>query len=368
MLMRKVGLTPAARKHFSLFRDPFGEVDDTSGVFTTPDIKYVREAMFSPPATAASSRWSASPAAANPRCAGDLVDRIARERPADPGHRAVCAGHGGERQERLDAEGGGHRRRHHRAAGPAGQPEADDGGEKPPSPHPAARVAQGRLRALPGDRGGALPAGADIEAFETVFFELEEGFKKLLSIHPDRPAGTAPASDERNPEVREVTQRCEVLGLPPLDAHLEEYLAFRFAQTGKKAEEAFAPDAYAAIRARLSYTAPRRGARRRPPALLYPLRSTTSAPPRSTSPPACRWRRSMPTWCGRCEMAKILSFSFAAHFPFGWCLNSPACLSWGWSAWSCPKPSTAPSREGLQPLVEPLPHRGPDTHGLRHHF
>ena len=47
MLLRRQGLFPAAKKHFSLFRDPFADdVQSHEDVFVSPDIRYVREAMF----------------------------------------------------------------------------------------------------------------------------------------------------------------------------------------------------------------------------------------------------------------------------------------------------------------------------------
>ena len=48
MLLRRQGLFPAAKKHFGLFRDPFADdVQSHEDVFVSPDIRYVREAMFS---------------------------------------------------------------------------------------------------------------------------------------------------------------------------------------------------------------------------------------------------------------------------------------------------------------------------------
>jgi len=48
MLLRKQTLSPQARKHFGLFRDPFdNDVTEASDVFVTPDSRYVREAMWS---------------------------------------------------------------------------------------------------------------------------------------------------------------------------------------------------------------------------------------------------------------------------------------------------------------------------------
>ena len=47
MLLRKATLTQAAKQHFGLFKDPFNdEIREAADVFLTPDVRYVREAMF----------------------------------------------------------------------------------------------------------------------------------------------------------------------------------------------------------------------------------------------------------------------------------------------------------------------------------
>jgi type II secretory pathway predicted ATPase ExeA len=47
MLLRKQSLSPQARKHFSLLRDPFSnDVQEADDVFMTPDIRHVREYLW----------------------------------------------------------------------------------------------------------------------------------------------------------------------------------------------------------------------------------------------------------------------------------------------------------------------------------
>lgn len=48
MLLKKQVLFPATKKAFGLFRDPFADeaMQGADDVFTTPDIRYVREALF----------------------------------------------------------------------------------------------------------------------------------------------------------------------------------------------------------------------------------------------------------------------------------------------------------------------------------
>ena len=82
------------------------------------------------------------------------------------------------------------------------------------------------------------------------FFELEDGFKKLISIVLIGQPELKLKLSERNTEVREVVQRCEVVELAPLDAELENYVAFRLAKVGKKLSDIFDEDAFLAVRQR----------------------------------------------------------------------------------------------------------------------
>ncbi|MGN6229153.1 MAG: ExeA family protein [Dyella sp.] len=101
------------------------------------------------------------------------------------------------------------------------------------------------------------------------FWELEDGFKKLLGIILIGQPELGDRLDERrNYDAREVIRRCEIARLSPLNGNLEEYLTLKFNRVQVKLESIFEPDAYDAIRARLT--------RRRPgtneaESQLYPL-------------------------------------------------------------------------------------------------
>ncbi|EMC0203091.1 AAA family ATPase, partial [Salmonella enterica subsp. enterica serovar Montevideo] len=100
------------------------------------------------------------------------------------------------------------------------------------------------------------------------FFELESGFKKLLSIVLIGQPELATKLSERNMEVREVVQRCEVVELLPLDNNLEEFLTFKLQRAGKQLTDIMDAGAVDAIRARLSNPGSHRKNR---VSLLYPL-------------------------------------------------------------------------------------------------
>ena len=90
------------------------------------------------------------------------------------------------------------------------------------------------------------------------FWELEDGFKKLLAIILIGQPELKDKLDLRvNWEAREVINRCEIAELLPLNGDMEKYLELKFKRVGKKLTEVFNKEAFDAIRDRL--TLKRRG-------------------------------------------------------------------------------------------------------------
>lgn len=81
------------------------------------------------------------------------------------------------------------------------------------------------------------------------FYELEDGFKKLLSIVLIGQNELADKLSEKDAEVREVVQRCELITLPPLDNNLGAYLQHKFKRVDHDMASVLEPDAIDAIRA-----------------------------------------------------------------------------------------------------------------------
>ncbi len=100
------------------------------------------------------------------------------------------------------------------------------------------------------------------------FFELEDGFKKLLSIILIGQPELELKLSERNQEVREVVQRCEVVNLFPLNDYLETFLDFKFGRVGMKTNKILDNSAIGAIRDRLCLS---RHSSKETVSLLYPL-------------------------------------------------------------------------------------------------
>ena len=272
MLLRKQTLYPAARKHFSLFRDPFADdaIQSHEDMYVSPDIRYVREAMFQTSKHGGLLAVVAESGAGKTTLMRDLEDRIVRENQPILLIKPYVLG-----MEDNDQKGKTLKATHIAEALMAAVAPL----EKPKS-SPEARFAQlhkalreshtaGYRHCLVIDEAHSLPIPT-IKHLKR-FFELELGFKKLLSIiligQPELKAKLS----ERNQDVREVVQRCEMVELAPLDGgRLDEYLKFKFDRLGKPIGEVIDASGIDALRAKLTLTSARRD-RPETVSLLYPL-------------------------------------------------------------------------------------------------
>jgi type II secretory pathway predicted ATPase ExeA len=270
MLLRKQGLTQATRKHFSLFRDPFGEdIQSHEDVFASPDIRYVREAMFQTAKHGGFMAIVGESGAGKSTLRRDLIDRIQRESQSilviEPYVLAL---------EDNDIKGKTLKASHIAEAIIATLSPLEN-----PKRSPEARFRQlhralrdsrraGNAHVLVIEEAHALPIPT-IKHLKR-FFELEDGFKKLLSIVLIGQPELAMKLSEQNQEVREVVQRCEVVTLAPLiDGQLEAYLKFKLERIGKVIPELIDASGIAAIRERLTIAGQRKGQSEM--SLLYPL-------------------------------------------------------------------------------------------------
>ncbi len=85
------------------------------------------------------------------------------------------------------------------------------------------------------------------------FWELEDGFKRLLGIVlVGQPELKAKLDERQNFEAREVIRRIEVAELMPLDANLEAYLTHKLKRVGADPAAVLAANACDAMRQRLT--------------------------------------------------------------------------------------------------------------------
>lgn len=272
MLLRKQTLYPATRKHFNLFRDPFSDdaIQSHEDMYVSPDIRYVREAMLQTARHGGLLAVVAESGAGKTTLVRDLEDRIVREsQPILLIKPYVLA------MEDSDQKGKTLKATHIAEAIMAAVAPL----EKPKS-SPEARFAQlhkalkeshaaGYRHCLVIEEAHALP----IPTLKHLkrFFELELGFKKLLSIILIGQPELKVKLSERDAAVREVVQRCEVVELVPLDGpRLDEYLTFKFDRMGRPVGEVLDASGIEALRAKLTVATSRRD-RPETVSLLYPL-------------------------------------------------------------------------------------------------
>lgn len=254
-------LSANAKKHFSIFRDPF--TDDVQGpddIYLSPDIRYIREAMLSAVKHGGFLAVVGESGAGKTVARKDLIDRIQRDgmpitiiQPRAIEKSTLTAG--GIFEAIID--------------------DMRPGEKLKRSLEGKARQAERLLRES--SRAGNTHALVIEEAHDLAiptlkslkrFWELEDGFKRLLGIVLiGQPELKSKLDERQNFEAREVIRRCEVAELVPLDRHLEDYLAIKLKRVGKTLEDVFEPSAFDAVRVRLT----RQANSRVTASQLYPL-------------------------------------------------------------------------------------------------
>ena len=254
-------LSPVARDHFRLARHPF--VDDVQGpqdVYLSKDQRYVRESMYYAAKHGGFVAVIGESGSGKSTLRRDLVDRIRRDdepiviinvKTVDK--RELTTSH------ICDAI------------------IADISTEVPKLSKEAKARQVERLLAASSSTGVShvlmIEEAHDLNKYTLKylkrFWELEDGFKKLLGIILIGQPELGDRLDERrNYDAREVIRRCEVARLKPLNGNLEEYLALKLKRVGVRPEDLFEKDAFDAIRARLTR---RRHGTNEVESQLYPL-------------------------------------------------------------------------------------------------
>ncbi len=87
------------------------------------------------------------------------------------------------------------------------------------------------------------------------FYELEDGYRKLLGIILIGQSELKHMFNEgQNVDMREVIRRVQVAEIKGLNGNLKEYLAVKFKRVGKQVTDVFADDAFEALSTRLTST------------------------------------------------------------------------------------------------------------------
>lgn len=255
-------LSQSAKKHFKLFKDPFADdVQSADDVYLSGDQRYIRESMYQTAKHGGFIAVVGESGAGKTTLRRDLIDRITRE--SSP--ISVI-------QPRIIDKG-------KLTAGAICDAIINDVSHESPKRSLEAKARQIERLLSGSSRAGNVHVLIIEEAHDLSiqtlkylkrFWELEDGFRKLLAIILVGQNELKNKLDERqNWEAREVIRRCEIAELRPLNGNLEEYLELKMRRVGKSLDEVFDADAFDAIRERLLIR--RRGGAQGGESMMYPL-------------------------------------------------------------------------------------------------
>lgn len=254
MLLRKQTLSEAARRKFSIFRDPFDDPQQASEVYLSRSIRLVREAMWQ--VALGNTKFLAvigESGAGKTTLREELEERLRVEaRPVRLIAPYVLA------MEDNDGKGKMLRSDHiaeamlHAVASgdaPKRSPEA-----RFRQVHEAlvasSRVGMQHLLVIEEAHGLPIPTLKHLKRF----LELKDGMRRLVSVLLLGQPELKDKLDERRASVREVAQRCQIVQLPPLDTALGEYLQHRFTAVGLDLSAVVEPTAIDALMQALTIT------------------------------------------------------------------------------------------------------------------
>lgn len=274
MLLRKHTLSRAAREHFRITRDPFtDEMTGEADVYLSDEIRYVRAAMRQTARHGGMLAVISESGGGKSTLRHDLIEWIHTAGEPITVIEPYVLGmeednNKGRALKSIDITGAVIR-----AVSPGARLRASQQ-DRAAQMHDILRASSqiGRKHLLLIEEAHCL-ATATLKHLKR-FYELQDGFKKLMAIILVGQTELEWKLSEHNPEVREVVQRCELVRLPPLDNHVEQYLRHKLARAELAYDALIEPDAVDEIRNRLrtSITEQVRGQRTvSTRSLCYPL-------------------------------------------------------------------------------------------------
>jgi type II secretory pathway predicted ATPase ExeA len=252
MLLQNENLTPAARKHFGLFRSPFADdINSREDIFLSPDIRLCRELLWDVAKNGGFCALVGESGSGKTTIREELLDRIQREsQPVIVMEPYVLAMEHNDKLGKTLKSG---------QIAETIVTTLDPNAPLKSAPHARFKQLHDALRAsykagnshvLIIEEAHSLPM-ATLKHLKR-FRELKEGFARLLGVILIGQPELKMSLSAHNPEVREVAQRCEVVELEPLDRHLVDYLKHKISRVGGNPDEIFEADAYDAIRTKLA--------------------------------------------------------------------------------------------------------------------
>ena len=270
MLLQFEALTPNARTHFSLPRNPFlDDVQSTDDVYQTSSVRYVRATLMDCAQHHGFVAVVGESGAGKTTLANDLEERVKTEKRDIVIIRPYVLA-----MESNDQKGKTLKSSHIAEAIAA---VLDPQLKVKSSPEARFRQVHDLLKASrrAGRRHLILIEEAHCMPTPTLkhlkrYIELLDGLQRLVGVALIAQPELRDRLSSQNAEVREVAQRCEIVELEPLDGELEGYLRHKFARFDLKYEDVFADNAADAIRARLVHI-PRGGKPTDARSECYPL-------------------------------------------------------------------------------------------------
>ena len=270
MLLRKQTLTPAAKKHFKLFKNIFDEpIRSAAELFNNGDINYVRESMWQ--AAKGNSSFIAvvgQSGAGKSTLRRELNDRLEREREPTIVIEPYPTG-----MEDNDLKGKTLKASHIAESILATLAPSTNAKRSPEARFrqihnllkESSRAGHHHLLIIEEAHSLPIPTLKHLKRF----LELENGFTPLLSIILIGQDELKIKLAENNPEVREVVQRCEIVTLEPFtQTTLVDYLQHRCKAADRKLSDFIDESGLDAICTKLTRNV---GRKNQHESLLYPL-------------------------------------------------------------------------------------------------
>ena len=237
MLLRRQSLTPEAKRHFGLSRNPFDDLRSVEDMWVSQDIRYVRECMMTTAKHGGFLAVTGESGSGKSTVLTDLEQRIHNEKLPIIIIKPYV----------LAAEETDHKGTMLKSAHVAESILRNLAPNAPVRISPEARFKQlhnalissheaGYSHCLVIEEAHSMPI-TSLKHLKRIL-ELQIGFTKLVSVILIGQPELMIKLSERNAEVREVVQRCEVVELRPMAApNLEDFLTYRFGRVGKKLNE-----------------------------------------------------------------------------------------------------------------------------------
>lgn len=259
MTLKHHSLTQQARQAFGIFSDPFDAPQKPEDVFLTPQIRYVREAMFQAATHGNFLAVIGESGSGKSTLRRELIARLKH----DAADVVIIQPYILTMSTRDNGAGKPLRAAHIiEAIIAAVEPDAMTMG----SPERMAQRVHEVLRrsAKANNRHVLIIEEAHDMHTQTLkalkrFYELEDGMRRLLSIILIGQTELGERLSTAAADVREVVQRIDQIRLSPL-VDVGDYLRFRFERAGLDALKLFSPDAFTAIKERLIVARDKRGA------------------------------------------------------------------------------------------------------------